>query len=267
MEPYREAEVRARVAGIVTSRLYEEGQDVKRGDALFQIDPAPLQAAYDSEAANLARAQASLSAAADKLRRYADLVGDRAISERDHAEAAADERQARAGGAGARQPAKRQAEAGLCARHLAHRRPRALVTEGALVGEGQATPLTVVQQIDPIYVNFAQPAAEVLRLQKQIRDGQLQGIEPDKLRVRLLLPDGTEYARTGALSFADLAVDPGTDNVTMRALFDNPRRDLLPGMYVRVRLEQAINRDAYLVPRDAAARRLRRACACGRQGR
>ena len=96
MEPYREAEVRARVAGIVTSRLYEEGQDVKRGDALFQIDPAPLQAAYDSEAANLARAQASLSAAADKLRRYADLVGDRAISERDHAEAAADERQARA---------------------------------------------------------------------------------------------------------------------------------------------------------------------------
>ena len=126
---------------------------------------------------------------------------------------------------------------------------------GALVGEGQATPLTVVQQIDPIYVNFAQPAAEVLRLQKQIRDGQLQGIEPDKLRVRLLLPDGTEYARTGALNFAaDLAVDPGTDNVTMRALFDNPRRDLLPGMYVRVRLEQAINRDAYLVPRDALLR-------------
>ena len=112
----------------------------------------------------------------------------------------------------------------------------------------------MVQQIDPIYVNFAQPAAEVLRLQKQIRDGQLQGIEPDKLRVRLLLPDGTEYARTGALSFADLAVDPGTDNVTMRALFDNPRRDLLPGMYVRVRLEQAINRDAYLVPRDALLR-------------
>ena len=108
----------------------------------------------------------------------------------------------------------------------------------------------MVQQIDPIYVNFAQPAAEVLRLQKQIRDGQLQGIEPDKLRVPAA-PDGTEYARTGALSFADLAVDPGTDNVTMRALFDNPRRDLLPGMYVRVRLEQAINRDAYLVPRDA----------------
>ena len=256
MEPYREAEVRARVAGIVTSRLYEEGQDVKRGDALFQIDPAPLQAAYDSEAANLARAQASLSAAADKLRRYADLVGDRAISERDHAEAAADERQARAQVALARanlQSAKLKLDYARVTSPIDGAR-RALVTEGALVGEGQATPLTVVQQIDPIYVNFAQPAAEVLRLQKQIRDGQLQGIEPDKLRVRLLLPDGTEYARTGALSFADLAVDPGTDNVTMRALFDNPRRDLLPGMYVRVRLEQAINRDAYLVPRDALLR-------------
>jgi multidrug efflux system membrane fusion protein len=257
MEPYREAEVRARVAGIVTSRLYEEGQDVKRGDALFQIDPAPLQAAYDSEAANLARAQASLSAAADKLRRYADLVGDRAISERDHAEAAADERQARAQVALARanlQSAKLKLDYARVTSPIDGRARRALVTEGALVGEGQATPLTVVQQIDPIYVNFAQPAAEVLRLQKQIRDGQLQGIEPDKLRVRLLLPDGTEYARTGALSFADLAVDPGTDNVTMRALFDNPRRDLLPGMYVRVRLEQAINRDAYLVPRDALLR-------------
>lgn len=257
LEPYREAEVRARVAGIVTSRLYEEGQDVKRGDALFQIDPAPLQAAYDSEAANLARAQASLSAAADKLRRYADLVGDRAISERDHAEAAADERQARAQVALARanlQSAKLKLDYARVTSPIDGRARRALVTEGALVGEGQATPLTVVQQIDPIYVNFAQPAAEVLRLQKQIRDGQLQGIEPDKLRVRLLLPDGTEYARTGALSFADLAVDPGTDNVTMRALFDNPRRDLLPGMYVRVRLEQAINRDAYLVPRDALLR-------------
>ncbi|MBR8653098.1 MexX/AxyX family multidrug efflux RND transporter periplasmic adaptor subunit [Achromobacter sp. Marseille-Q0513] len=257
LEPYREAEVRARVAGIVTSRLYEEGQDVKRGDALFQIDPAPLQAAYDSEAANLARAQASLSAAADKLRRYADLVGDRAISERDHAEAAADERQARAQVALARanlQSAKLRLDYARVTSPIDGRARRALVTEGALVGEGQATPLTVVQQIDPIYVNFAQPAAEVLRLQKQIRDGELQGIEPDKLRVRLLLPDGTEYARTGALSFADLAVDPGTDNVTMRALFDNPRRDLLPGMYVRVRLEQAINRDAYLVPRDALLR-------------
>ncbi|WZB70562.1 MexX/AxyX family multidrug efflux RND transporter periplasmic adaptor subunit [Achromobacter xylosoxidans] len=257
MEPYREAEVRARVAGIVTSRLYEEGQDVKRGDALFQIDPAPLQAAYDSEAANLARAQASLSAAVDKLRRYADLVGDRAISERDHAEAAADERQARAQVALARanlQSAKLKLDYARVTSPIDERARRALVTEGALVGEGQATPLTVVQQIDPIYVNFAQPSAEVLRLQKQIRDGQLQGIEPDKLRVRLLLPDGTEYARTGALSFADLAVDPGTDNVTMRALFDNPRRDLLPGMYVRVRLEQAINRDAYLVPRDALLR-------------
>ena len=257
LEPYREAEVRARVAGIVTARLYQEGQDVARGAALFQIDPAPLQAAYDSEAANLARAQANLSAAADKLRRYADLVSDRAISERDHAESVAQERQARAEVALARanlQSAKLKLDYARVTSPIEGRARRALVTEGALVGEGQATPLTVVQQIDPIYVNFAQPAAEVVQLQKQIRAGALQGMSPDQARVRLLLPDGSEYGHAGTLSFADLAVDPGTDNVTMRALFDNPDRDLLPGMYVRVQLEQAINRDSYLVPRDALLR-------------
>ncbi|WP_241049461.1 multidrug efflux RND transporter periplasmic adaptor subunit AxyX [Achromobacter xylosoxidans] len=257
LEPYREAEVRARVAGIVTRRLYEEGQEVARGAPLFQIDPAPLQAAYDSEAAALARAQANLSAAADKLRRYADLVSDRAISERDHAESVAEERQARAEVALAKanlQSARLRLEYARVTSPIDGRARRALVTEGALVGEGQATPLTVVQQLDPIYVNFAQPAAEVMQLQKQIRAGALEGVAPDKMRVRLLLPDGSEYGQGGTLSFADLAVDPGTDNVTMRALFDNPDRVLLPGMYVRVRLEQAVNRDTYLVPRDALLR-------------
>ncbi len=257
LEPYREAEVRARVAGIVTRRLYEEGQEVARGAPLFQIDPAPLQAAYDSEAAALARAQANLSAAADKLRRYADLVSDRAISERDHAESVAEERQARAEVALAKanlQSARLRLEYARVTSPIDGRARRALVTEGALVGEGQATPLTVVQQLDPIYVNFSQPAAEVMQLQKQIRAGALEGVAPDRMRVRLLLPDGSEYGQGGTLSFADLAVDPGTDNVTMRALFDNPDRVLLPGMYVRVRLEQAVNRDTYLVPRDALLR-------------
>lgn len=257
LEPYREAEVRARVAGIVTRRLYEEGQEVARGAPLFQIDPAPLQAAYDSEAAALARAQANLAAAADKLRRYADLVSDRAISERDHAESVAEERQARAEVALAKanlQSARLRLEYARVTSPIDGRARRALVTEGALVGEGQATPLTVVQQLDPIYVNFAQPAAEVMQLQKQIRAGALESVAPDKMRVRLLLPDGSEYGQGGTLSFADLAVDPGTDNVTMRALFANPDRALLPGMYVRVRLEQAVNRDAYLVPRDALLR-------------
>lgn len=257
LEPYREAEVRARVAGIVTRRLYEEGQEVTRGTPLFQIDPAPLRAAYDSEAASLARAQANLSAAADKLRRYADLVSDRAISERDHAESVAEERQARAEVALAKanlQSARLRLEYARVTSPIDGRARRALVTEGALVGEGQATPLTVVQQLDPIYVNFSQPAAEVMQLQKQIRAGALQGVAPDKMRVRLLLPDGSEYGQGGTLSFADLAVDPGTDNVTMRALFDNPGRELLPGMYVRVRLEQAVNRDTFLVPRNALLR-------------
>ncbi|CAB3625983.1 Multidrug efflux pump subunit AcrA [Achromobacter pulmonis] len=257
LEPYREAEVRARVAGIVIQRLYDEGQEVARGAPLFQIDPAPLQAAYDSQAAALARAQANLSAAADKLRRYADLVSDRAISERDHAESVAEERQARAEVALAKanlQSARLRLAYARVTSPIDGRARRALVTEGALVGEGQATPLTVVQQLDPIYVNFAQPAAEVMQLRKQIRAGALEGVAPDKMRVRLLLPDGSEYGQGGTLSFADLAVDPGTDNVTMRALFANPDRTLLPGMYVRVRLEQAVNRDTYLVPRDALLR-------------
>lgn len=257
LEPYREAEVRARVAGIVIRRLYEEGQEVTRGAPLFQIDPAPLQAAYDSEAASLARAQANLSAAADKLRRYADLVSDRAISERDHAESVAQERQARAEVALARanlQSAKLKLDYARVTSPIDGRARRALVTEGALVGEGQATPLTVVQQLDPIYVNFSQPAAEVMQLQKQIRAGAVQGVAPDQVRVRLVLPDGSEYGRGGTLSFSDLAVDPGTDNITLRAVFDNPERELLPGMYVRVRLEQAVNRDTYLVPRNALLR-------------
>ncbi|WP_445658385.1 MexX/AxyX family multidrug efflux RND transporter periplasmic adaptor subunit [Achromobacter sp. NCFB-sbj8-Ac1-l] len=257
LEPYREAEVRARVAGIVIRRLYEEGQEVARGAPLFQIDPAPLQAAYDSEAASLARAQANLSAAADKLRRYADLVSDRAISERDHAESVAQERQARAEVALARanlQSAKLRLDYARVTSPIDGRARRALVTEGALVGEGQATPLTVVQQLDPIYVNFSQPAAEVMQLQKQIRAGAVQGVAPDQVRVRLVLPDGSEYGRGGTLSFSDLAVDPGTDNITLRAVFDNPERELLPGMYVRVRLEQAVNRDTYLVPRNALLR-------------
>lgn len=257
LEPYREAEVRARVAGIVIHRLYEEGQEVTRGAPLFQIDPAPLQAAYDSAAASLARAQANLSAAADKLRRYADLVSDRAISERDHAESVAEERQARAEVALAKanlQSARLRLEYAHVTSPIDGRARRALVTEGALVGEGQATPLTVVQQLDPIYVNFSQPVAEVMRLRRQIRDGAVQSVAPEQMQVRLLLPDGSEYVRGGTLSFADLAVDPGTDNVTMRARFDNPDRELLPGMYVRVRLEQAVNHDTYLVPRDALLR-------------
>jgi multidrug efflux system membrane fusion protein len=257
LEPYRKAEVRARVAGIVTERRYQEGQEVVKGDVLFQIESGPLQAAVDSQAAALMRAQATHGDALDKVRRYRPLVAHRAISERDHAAAVAQERQARADVALARanlRSARLKLGYACVTAPIDGRVRRALVTEGALVGEGHATPLTTIEQIDPIYVNFAQPATDALRLRKAISAGDLEGVPHDEVRVRLILPDGSGYVRVGTLSFADLAVDPGTDNVAMRAVFPNPERELLPGTYVQVRLELAVNRAAYLVPRDALLR-------------
>ncbi|MGU2093063.1 efflux RND transporter periplasmic adaptor subunit [Pseudomonas aeruginosa] len=282
LEAYRQAEVRARVAGIVTRRLYEEGQDVRAGTVLFQIDPAPLKAALDISRGALARAEASHAAAADKLKRYADLIKDRAISEREYTEAQTDARQAlaqiasakaeleqarlRLGYATVTAPIDGRArralvtEGALVGEASPPRAPsvtrarRALVTEGALVGEDSPTPLTRVEQIDPIYVNFSQPAGEVAAMQRAIREGQVKGVADKDIAVRLVLADGSEYPLAGELLFSDLAVDPGTDTIAMRALFRNPHRELLPGGYVQVRLQRAVNPQAITVPRDALIR-------------
>ena len=131
---------------------------------------------------------------------------------------------------------------------------RALVTEGALVGQDSATPLTTVEQIDPIYVNFSQPAADVAALRRAIDTARVKGVMQKDIKVRLILPDGHEYAQTGTLLFTDLAVDPGTDTVAMRALFPNRQRELLPGSYVRIKLDRAIDTAAIAVPRDAVTR-------------
>ncbi|HFX1346654.1 TPA: multidrug efflux RND transporter periplasmic adaptor subunit MexX [Pseudomonas aeruginosa] len=267
LEAYRQAEVRARVAGIVTRRLYEEGQDVRAGTVLFQIDPAPLKAALDISRGALARAEASHAAAADKLKRYADLIKDRAISEREYTEAQTDARQAlaqiasakaeleqarlRLGYATVTAPIDGRARRALVTDGRAR---RALVTEGALVGEDSPTPLTRVEQIDPIYVNFSQPAGEVAAMQRAIREGQVKGVADKDIAVRLVLADGSEYPLAGELLFSDLAVDPGTDTIAMRALFRNPHRELLPGGYVQVRLQRAVNPQAITVPRDALIR-------------
>ncbi|EKO0511826.1 multidrug efflux RND transporter periplasmic adaptor subunit MexX [Pseudomonas aeruginosa] len=244
LEAYRQAEVRARVAGIVTRRLYEEGQDVRAGTVLFQIDPAPLKAA-------LARAEASHAAAADKLKRYADLIKDRAISEREYTEAQTDARQALA------QIASAKAELEQARLRLGYATVTAPIdgrARRALVGEDSPTPLTRVEQIDPIYVNFSQPAGEVAAMQRAIREGQVKGVADKDIAVRLVLADGSEYPLAGELLFSDLAVDPGTDTIAMRALFRNPHRELLPGGYVQVRLQRAVNPQAITVPRDALIR-------------
>jgi multidrug efflux system membrane fusion protein len=262
LEAYRQAEVRARVAGIVTARSYQEGQEVKAGAVLFRIDPAPFKAARDAAGGALAKAQAALLAAADKRRRYDDLVRYHAVSERDHTEAISDERQAQAAVTSAKAELARaqlQLSYATVTAPIDGRARRALVTEGALVGEGQATPLTTVEQLDPIYVNFSQPAADVESLRRAVKSGRAAGIAQQDIEVTLLRADGSEYTQKGKLLFTDLAVDPSTDTVAMRALFPNPDRELLPGGYVRITFDHAIERNAILVPRDAVLRSADRA--------
>ncbi|KVN30630.1 multidrug transporter [Burkholderia pyrrocinia] len=257
LEAYRQAEVRARVAGIVTARTYEEGQEVRQGAVLFRIDPAPLKAARDAAQGALAKAQAAALAASDKRRRYDDLVRDRAVSERDHTEAVAADAQAKAELASAKAELARaqlQLDYATVTAPIAGRARRALVTEGALVGQDQATPLTTVEQLDPIYVNFSQPAADVDALRRAVKSGRATGIAQQDVAVTLLRADGSAYPLKGKLLFSDLAVDPTTDTVAMRALFPNPDRELLPGAYVRIALDNAVDRQAILVPRDALLR-------------
>ncbi|UEP22820.1 MexX/AxyX family multidrug efflux RND transporter periplasmic adaptor subunit [Burkholderia ambifaria] len=257
LDAYRQAQVRARVAGIVTARTYEEGQEVKQGAVLFRIDPAPLKAARDAAQSALAKAQAAALAASDKRRRYDDLVRDHAVSERDHTEAVADDTRAKADVASAKAELARaqlQLDYATVTAPISGRARRALVTEGALVGQDQATPLTTVEQLDPIYVNFSQPAADVDALRRAVKSGHATGIAQHDVTVTLRRADGTAYPLKGKLLFSDLAVDPTTDTVAMRALFPNPERELLPGAYVRIALDAAVDQRAILVPRDALLR-------------
>lgn len=257
LEAYRQAEVRARVAGIVTERLYQEGQQVRKGSPLFQIDPAPLQAALDMAAAASEQAEANAASASDQLARYAALIETKAISQRAYTEALTAERHAKAMLASAK-AAQRRAQLELSyatvRAPIQGRARRALVTEGALVGQDTATPLTTVEQIDPIYVNFSQPATQVASMRNAIRAGQLQGLPKQDIKLQLMLADGSVYAQPGKLIFADLAVDPDTDTIAMRAVLPNPDHILLPGAYVQIKLEQAVNTSAVLIPQHALLR-------------
>jgi multidrug efflux system membrane fusion protein len=254
---YRKAEVRARVAGIVTARLYKEGQDVKAGSALFKIDPAALQAMLEMRNAAYRQAQATVDVNADKLRRYRALAKADAVSQIAYAEAIAAEAQAKAQVAEAK-AAQRSAALELSyatvRAPIAGRARRALVTEGALVGQDSSTPLTTVEQINPIYVNFSQPATVVAQMRKAIRAGELHGVAKQDVPVRLILGDGSVYPHTGKLIFSDLAIDPATETIAMRAVMPNPKHILLPGGYVRIGLDQALNKSAILIPRDALLR-------------
>jgi len=252
----RVAEVRARITGIILKKMFEEGADVKAGDVLFQIDPAPLQAIYDSAKANLAKAQAALAQTQSRANRYKTLVEVNAVSKQEYDDATASVLQAEA----EIQAAKAAVEtASLNLGYATVVAPItghigvAKVTEGTLVSQAEATQMAMIQQLDPIYFDFSQSSTEILRLRRSFDQGKLQSIASGEAKVSLLLEDGTVYSSPGKLLFSDMIVNPATGMITLRAEFPNPDNILLPGMFARVKLEQAINMDAITVPQRGVA--------------
>ena len=257
LEASRVAQVRARAAGILQQRLFREGSDVKAGQSLFRIDAAPYQATLQSAQASQARAQANLAQATALAERYKPLVAENAISQQEYANAVAAQKAAEADVAVAKaavQTASINVNYANVTAPISGRIGRALVTEGALVGQGEATQLAVIQQVDPMYVNFTQSAAEAMKLKRALESGQLKGAGAGAASVKVVLDDGSEYARAGRLLFSDLTVDATTGQVTLRAEVPNPTGMLLPGLYVRVRLEQATAGNALTLPQQAVTR-------------
>ncbi|MEI2267053.1 efflux RND transporter periplasmic adaptor subunit [Erwinia sp. CGal63] len=253
---FRVAEVRPQVSGIILKRNFIEGSDVKAGQSLYLIDPAPYQATYDSAKGDLAQAQANAKIAALTVKRYQPLLGTKYISQQDYDNAVATQSQT----AAAVQVAKASVETARI--NLAYtkvispisgRIGKSAVTEGALVQSGQTTALATVQQLDPIYVDVTQSSEDFMRLRQELNSGKLQQTD-GKAKVKLLLQDGSEFAQSGTLEFSDVTVDETTGSITLRAVFPNPDHSLLPGMFVRARLEEGTNPSALLVPQQAVTR-------------
>jgi len=254
------AEVRPQVGGIVRERLFTEGADVKAGQVLYRIDPASYQAAVDSARAALAKARANVDTLRPKAARYAELAEIKAVAQQDTDDALAALRQAEADVASAR------AALDSAAINLAYTRVTApvsgrigksAVTPGALVTAGQATALATVQQVDPIYVDLTQSSADALRLKRAFEAGQIRQAGRNQAAVTLILEDGSRYAREGRLQFTDITVNEGTGTVALRAVFPNPKGDLLPGMYVRAVLEEGVAEKAVLVPQRGVSRNVK----------
>lgn len=255
--PYRVAEVRARVDGIIGERLFEEGSTVKKGDVLYRIDPEPYEAQLQSAQASLARAEANLTAAEAQVKRYKELVERRAVSQQEYDDAVARVGTARADVAAAK-AAMRSAQIDLgyteVTAPIDGRIGRSEVTEGAYVQRAAANLLATIHQLDPIYVDVSQSSEQLLRLKDDLAAGRLQRNDNgDEVPVRLLLGSG-EYAQEGALQFSEVSVNEGTSSVTLRALFPNKESYLLPGMFVRARVPEAELTEAILVPQRGIGR-------------
>jgi membrane fusion protein (multidrug efflux system) len=253
---YQVAEVRPQVGGLIQKRLFTEGADVKAGVPLYQIDAATYQAAYNSAKAALSKAKANLAASQPKVARYKELVAIEGVSQQDYDDAVAANEQARAeveAAQAALETARINLDYTKVASPISGRISRSTVTPGALVTASQANALTTVQQLDPIYVDVTQSSEEMLRLKREMESGSLKKTG-GQARVTLKLADGSTYAQEGRLQFADASVDPGTGNVTLRALFPNPKHELLPGMFVRAVLENGMDQQAIAVPQQGVTR-------------
>ncbi|WP_284465688.1 efflux RND transporter periplasmic adaptor subunit [Diaphorobacter nitroreducens] len=257
LEASRVAEVRARAAGILQKRLFREGSDVKAGQQLFLIDSAPYQASVAQAEASVAQAEASVAQSRALAERYRPLVAVDAISKQEYDNAVAAQKTAEANVAAAKAAlttSRINLGYATVTAPISGRIGRALVTEGALVGQGTPTELAVIQQIDPLYINFTQSASEALKLKAAMASGKYKQSGANAANVRVVLEDGSVYPQTGRLLFTDLTVDATSGQVTLRAEVHNPERALLPGLYVRVRLEQAQVDNGILLPQQAVTR-------------
>ena len=254
--PHLIAEVRPQVNGIIQKRLFTEGTDVKAGQLLYQIDPASYQAAYDSARASLARAEANCIPARLKEERYRDLVKIKGVSQQEYDDANALLKQSEA------DVAFNRAQVESNRINLAYtkvtapisgRIGRSTVTDGALVTANQVAPLATIQQLDSVYVDVTQSSSEMLRMKRNLEGGLLKS-GAGQARVKLLLEDGTSYPTPGILKFSEVTVDQSTGSLTLRAIFPNPKKTLLPGMFVRAIVEEGISERAILIPQRGVTR-------------
>ncbi len=255
--PTRVADVRPRVSGIIVERLFRQGSEVKEGDPLYRIDQRPFEVEVQANQAALAKAQATHERAVQQARRIAFLAKERAAPEIENEKAIAAEKESAADVEGRKADLAR---ARLSLDYSTIRAPidgivgAAQLSEGALVVQNDTATLATIQQIDPVYADFTEPVSELLRLRRAFEAGDLERIAPDAIKVRLVLDDGTLYPIAGKLLFSEAKVEANTGQVTLRGEFANPKRELLPGMYVRVRIEQGIDSDAIAVPQQAVQR-------------
>ena len=248
---FRIAEVRPQVSGIVKKRLFTEGTEVKAGELLYQIDPATYQAAYDSAKAALAKAEAQMQSDKMKAERYRVLVRTKAVSEQEQIEMEAAWKQSVADVAAAKASlasARINLDYTKVTAPITGRIGKSTVTEGALVTAQQSTALATIQQLDPMYVDVSQSSTELIHLKKEVAAGQTIGGEQPKSDVTVLFDDGSVYGQTGSLEFSDVTVNQTTGTVTLRAIVANPKQDLLPGMFVRARIDKGMQPDGLLVP-------------------